>query len=89
MKNKKYYITIEEDKASFGTTYKVELEDHYGNYTCVYERSVEEAINYAKNWCKQAEDRQKEKEIMSKAIAECIELDRIAGITSGNRDCLD
>lgn len=26
---------------------------------------------------------------MSKAIAECIELDREAGITSGNRDCLD
>ena len=26
---------------------------------------------------------------MDKAIAECIKLDKKAGITSGNRDCLD
>ena len=77
--NKKYYITIEEQKASFGTTYKVELEDYNGNYTGVYERTIEEAINYAKNWCKQAEDRQKEKEIMNKAIAQCIEIDEKNG----------
>ena len=40
MKKSKYYITIEEQEMSFGTTYKVELEDHHGNYTCVYERSI-------------------------------------------------
>ena len=85
----KYYITIEKQKASFGTTYKVDLEDHNGNYTGVYERTIEEAINFAKNWCEQAENRQKEKEIMSKAIAQCIKLDKKAGIVSGYRDCLD
>ena len=82
----KYYITIEQSDTGF---FKVELEDHYGNCTTVYERTVEEAMNYAKNWCKQTEDRQKAKESMNKAIAECIKLDRKAGITSGYRDGLD
>jgi hypothetical protein len=31
----------------------------------------------------------KEVSSMDKAIAECIKLDKQAGITSGNRDCLD
>jgi hypothetical protein len=31
----------------------------------------------------------KEVSSMSKAIKECIEIDKKAGITSGNRDCLD
>ena len=88
-KEQKYHITIEETRPSFGVSFKVELEDHYGNYTCVYEPSLEEALIYAKNWCKQAEDRHKEKETMNKAIAQCIQLDKEAGITSGYRDCLD
>ena len=29
------------------------------------------------------------KDLMSKAIKECIEIDKKAGITSRNRDCLD
>ena len=87
--NKKYYITIEEQKVSFGITYKVDLEDHYGNYTQVYERTVEEAINYAENWCKLAEERQKSKETMAKAIKEMNELDKKAGILTGNYDGLD
>ena len=87
--NKKYYITIEEQKVSFGITYKVDLEDHHGNYTQVYERTVEEAINYAENWCKLAEERQKSKETMAKAIKEMNELDKKAGILTGNYDGLD
>ena len=30
-----------------------------------------------------------EVDLMSKAIKECIEIDKKAGITSGNKDCLD
>ena len=44
MSQNKYYITIESAHSGF---FKVDLEDHHGNYTQVYERTVEEAINYA------------------------------------------
>lgn len=82
----KYYITIE---SAHDDWLKVDLEDHNGDRTTVYEQNLEQAINYARNWCKEADERRKQKEIMNKAIVECIELDRIAGITSGYRDCLD
>jgi hypothetical protein len=85
-KESKYYITIEESDMSF---FKVELEDHYGSRTTIYERTIDEAVTYARNWCKQAEDRYKADQIHAKAIAECIKLDREAGITSRYRDCLD
>ena len=88
-KNKKYYITIEQSRVSFGDTFKVELEDHHGNYTCVYERSIEEAMNYAHNWCKQAEEREKNRQIQAKAIIEMNELDTKAGILTGNSEGLD
>ena len=87
--NKKYYITIEQSRVSFGDTFKVELEDHHGNYTCVYERSIEEAMTYAQNWCKQAEQREKERQIHAKAVAEMIKIDREAGITTSMSDGLD
>jgi len=87
--NKKYYITIEQSRVSFGDTFKVELEDHHGNYTCVYERSIEEAMNYAQNWCKQTEEREKNRQIQAKAIKEMNELDKKAGILTGNYDGLD
>ena len=85
-KESKYYITIEESDMSF---FKVELEDHHGNYTCVYERSIEEAMTYAQNWCKQAEQREKERQIHAKAVKEMNELDKKAGILTGNYDGLD
>ena len=85
----KYYITIEEQEMSFGTTYKVELEDHYGNYTCVYEPSVEQALTYANNWCKLTEQREKNRQIHAKAVVEMNKLDKKAGILTGNYDGLD
>ena len=86
MSHNKYYITIESAHSGF---FKVDLEDHHGNYTQIYEKTVEEALNYARNWCKQADERQKSKEIMSKAIKEMNELDKKAGILTGNYDGLD
>ena len=86
MSHNKYYITIESAHSGY---YKVDLEDHYGNYTQVYERTVEEALNYARNWCKQADERKKAKEIHNNAVLEMIALDRAAGITTSNSDGLD
>ena len=86
MSQNKYYITIESAHSGF---FKVDLEDHYGNYTQVYEKTVEEALNYARNWCKQAEEREKNRQIQAKAIKEMNELDKKAGILTGNSDGLD
>ena len=86
MSQNKYYITIESAHSGF---FKVDLEDHYGNYTQVYEKTVEEAMNYAHNWCKQAEEREKNRQIQAKAIKEMNELDKKAGILTGFSDGLD
>jgi len=82
----KYNITIE---YSHSGNYKVSLSDHHGSRNVVYEPSVNSAFDYAINWCRDADERNHAKEVMNKAIAECIKLDKQAGITSGNRDCLD
>ena len=86
MSQNKYYITIESAHSGF---FKVDLEDHYGNYTQVYEKTVEEALNYARNWCKQAEEREKNRQIQAKSIKEMNELDKKAGILTGYSDGLD
>ena len=83
---KQYTINI--TNAHSGT-YKVVLRDHNGNSNTVYEMSVENALNYAKVWCAEAEERQHAKDVMNKAIMESIILDRIAGITTSTRDSLD
>ena len=59
MRNKlqKYYITIEEQVTSSEIVYKIDLEDHYGNYNQAYENTIEEAVNYAGNWCKRSKER--------------------------------
>jgi len=88
-KEQKYHITIEETRPSFGVSFKVELEDHYGNYTCVYEPSLEEALIYAKNWCKLADLREENEKRNAKAIIEMMKLDKEAGITTRFRDGLD
>ena len=82
----KYYITIE---SAHDEWLKVDLEDHNGMRTTIYERNLEQAITYAKNWCAGADQRKNTQDSMNRAIAECIQLDKKAGITSGNRDCLD
>tara|TARA_R100000541_G_scaffold13936_2_gene23289 strand:- start:234 stop:488 length:255 start_codon:yes stop_codon:yes gene_type:complete len=83
---KEYTINIKQAHAG---TFKVSMSDHNGNNGAVYEMSVEKALNYAKEWCAKSEERQQAQDLMNKAIAECIKLDKQAGITSGNRDCLD
>ena len=80
--------TIQVTQAHSGT-FKVSMSDHNGNSNTVYEMSVENALNYAKVWCNEAEERQHSKEIMNKAIMESIILDRIAGITTSTSDSLD
>ena len=80
--------TIQITKAHSGT-FKLSMSDHNGNSNTVYEMSVENALNYAKVWCNEAEERQHSKEIMNKAIMESIILDRIAGITTSTSDSLD
>ena len=80
--------TIQVTQAHSGT-FKVSMSDHNGNSNTVYEMSVENALNYAKVWCNEAEERQHEKEILNKAIMESIILDRIAGITTSTSDSLD
>ena len=87
MNKRDYKITPVE--MSFGITYKTEMWDEYENYSCVYERSIEEAMTYAKNWCKDADDRKRRKEITNRAIQEMIALDRMAGITTAMSDGLD
>jgi len=85
----KYYITIEKQNDRAYELWKVELEDHNGNNNCVYEKSIEQAMTYAKNWCKDSEERQRSKEIMNNAIMEAITLDQMAGITTSTNDSLD
>ena len=83
----KYEITPTE--FSFGISYKTEMWDEYGAYSCVYERSEILAMEYILEWWKKSKERQESNDLMDKAIRECIEIDRKSGITSKNRDCLD
>ena len=78
-------ITITES----GKFYKVDLQDHYGNYTQVYEPSVKQAMQYALYWSEKAEQRYKENQIHAKAVIEMNKLDKEAGILTGNYDGLD
>ena len=86
MSQSKYNITIEYSHSGY---YKVDLRDHYCNYTQVYEPSVKQALDYASKWCEQADEREKNRQIHAKAIKEMNELDKKAGILTGNSDGLD
>ena len=69
--------------------YKVEAWDDYGKYVCVYEKTREDASDFILNWWEMSKENKKKDELMSKAIQNCIQLDKKAGILSGNRDGLD
>ena len=86
MSKNKLNLTIEK---AHGNMYKVEMRDHYANYSCVYEPSVEQAMKYAEMWFADANEREKANVIRGKAIKEMIELDRKAGITTSTSDGLD
>ena len=69
--------------------YKVEVWDNYGKYTCVYEKTREQASDFVMKWWEMSEENKKGDELMSKAILNCIELDKKGGLLTGNRDNLD
>ena len=69
--------------------YKVEAWDDYGKYTCVYEETRENASNFIMNWWEMSEENKKKDELMSKAILNCIELDKKGGLLKENKDGLD
>ena len=60
--------------------YKVEAWDDYGKYTCVYEQTREAASDFIMKWWEMSEQNKKADEIMQKAIAQCIELDKKLGL---------
>ena len=83
MNKRNYILTI----CNYG--YKVEAWDKYGKYVCVYEKTREDASKFILDWWEKAEDNKKSDELMSKAILNCIKLDKKSGILTGNRDNLD
>ena len=83
MNKRNYEVT----KCDYG--YKVEAWDNYGKYTCVYEKTREQASDFVMKWWEMSEENKKGDELMSKAILNCIELDKKGGLLKGNRDNLD
>ena len=86
MSQNKLQLTITK---AHGNMWAVELRDHYCNYNCVYEPSVEKAMQYALYWFEKAEQRYQENQAHAKAVHEMIALDRKAGITTSMSDGLD
>ena len=72
-----------------GKFYKIELQDHYGSMTTVYEPSVKQAMQYALYWHEKAEQRYKANQLHAKAVMEMNKIDKEAGILTGNYDGLD
>ena len=86
MSQSKLNLTITK---AHGKMWQVEMRDHHSNYTCVYEPSVKQAMQYALYWFERADEREAEHQATNKAIMQMIELDREAGITTSTRDSLD
>ena len=84
--NKKLQLTITK---AHGDMWQVEMRDHHSNYTCVYEPSVKQAMQYALYWFEKADEREEANVIHGKAVKEMIALDRKAGITTSMSDGLD
>ena len=85
MSQSKLQLTI----TKVNNTYCVELRDHYCNFNCVYEPSVEQAMKFAEVWFANADIREAEHQATNKAIMQMVELDREAGITTSMSDGLD
>ena len=86
MSKNKLNLTIEKAHSNM---WRVEMRDHHSNYTCVYEPSVKQAMQYALYWFERADEREEEHQATNKAIMQMIELDREAGITTDTSDGLD
>ena len=85
MSQSKLQLTI----TKVNNTYCVELRDHYCNFNCVYEPTMQKAMQYALYWFEKAEQRREENQAQAKAVHEMIALDRKAGITTNMSDGLD
>ena len=85
MSENKLNLTI----TKVNNSYSVEMRDYYSNYCCVYEPTVEAAMEYAKQWFAEADKRYQENQIHAKAVMEMAKLDRELGILKGNYDGLD
>ena len=85
MSQSKLQLTI----TKVNNTYCVELRDHYCNFNCVYEPTMEKAMQYALYWFEKAEQRREENQAHAKAVHEMMALDRKAGITTSMSDGLD
>ena len=83
--NKKLQLTI----TKVNNSYCVEMRDYYSNYCCVYEPTVEKAMEYAKQWFAEADERYQANQTHAKAVMEMMALDRKAGITTRFSDGLD
>ena len=82
----KLNLTIEK---AHGNMWKVEMRDHYCNYSCVYEPSVKQAMQYALYWFEKTEQRREENQTHAKAVMEMMAIDKKAGITTNMSDGLD
>ena len=81
---RKYNITKDSN-----TFFKVEVTDEYGFNTTVYEKNILDASKFVYDWWESAKERKKTNDLMSKAILNCIELDKKYGLIKGNQDGLD
>ena len=86
MSQSKLQLTIEKAHSNM---WRVEMRDHYCNYACVYEPSVEQAMKFAEVWFANADKREARQQVTNKAIKQMIELDKKAGITTNMSDGLD
>ena len=83
MRKRNYILTPD----SYG--YKVEVWDDYGKYTCVYEKTREDASNFVMKWWEMSEENKEKDDSWNKAMLNMIEIDKKSGILKGNRDGLD
>ena len=67
MKYKRKY-NITEEKKSFGTTYKVEMWDEYGNKRTVYERTVELATERIYDFWEETKERNERNKIHNECM---------------------
>ena len=86
MSQNKLNLTITK---AHGKMWQVEMRDHHSNYTCVYEPSVKQAMQYALYWFEKADEREEANKIHGKAVQAMQKLDKEAGILTGNYDGLD
>ena len=74
---------------SNGTMWKCKVTDSYGNTHTNYWETAEQASKWADYVWRVEEMVEDKDKLMAKAVKDCIQMDKEAGITSENNDCLD